>query len=251
MKRIMACVLTGILTLGCGTTVFGEEKLPARMQINGTEVQQPLYENKDHAQMVPVREVSDLLGYTVTWDARTRSVVVSDGTTSLAFAPDTDAYTIGDQTKQIGAAPELKDGVLYAPSRIFSLYFPVALQYNGPGNIVATDLKGQDVEKVTGSVVDGTMYTLIVRLEDGTLRIFTKENADVNLSQGLLIDSTVTVYYRSTDPKTAIKLVQQEENLEVIQPEATNGGGQAVGDSAVETEAVPQTQTNDGGALQG
>lgn len=208
MKKIMACVLAGVLTLGCGATAFGEEKTSAVMKVKDTVVEQPLYENKDHAQMVPVREVSSLLGYTVTWDAKTRSVVVSDGTTSLSFAPGTDAYTVGGVTEQIGAAPELKDGVLYAPSRIFSLYFPVALQYDGAGQIVATDLKADGVEQVTGTIVDATMYNLVLRQEDGMLRIFTKENADVNLSDGLLIDSLVTVYYSSTNPKAAIKLVQ-------------------------------------------
>lgn len=208
MKKIMACVLAGVLTLGCGVTAFGVEKTSAVMKVKDAVVEQPLYENKDHAQMVPVREVSSLLGYTVTWDAKTRSVVVSDGTTSLSFAPDTDAYTVGGVTEQIGAAPELKDGVLYAPSRIFSLYFPVALQYDGAGQIVATDLKADGVEQVTGTIVDATMYNLVLRQEDGMLRIFTKENADVNLSDGLLIDSLVTVYYSSANPKTAIKLVQ-------------------------------------------
>ena len=52
------------------------------------------------------------------------------------------------------------------------------------------------------------MYNLVLRQEDGMLRIFTKENADVNLSDGLLIDSLVTVYYSSANPKAAIKLVQ-------------------------------------------
>lgn len=215
MKRIMACVLAGVLTLGCGVTAFGVEKTSAVMKVKDTVVEQPLYENKDHAQMVPVREVSSLLGYTVSWDAKTRSVAVSDGTTSLSFAPGKDAYTIGGVTEQIGAAPELKDSVLYAPSRIFTLYFPVALQYDGAGQIVATDLNADGVEQVTGTIVDATMYNLVLRQEDGMLRIFTKENADVNLSDGLLVDSTVTVYYSSANPKAAIKLVQTKADAAV------------------------------------
>lgn len=215
MKRIMACVLAGVLTLGCGVTAFGVEKTSAVMKVKDTVVEQPLYENKDHAQMVPVREVSSLLGYTVSWDAKTRSVAVSDGTTSLSFAPGKDAYTIGGVTEQIGAAPELKDSVLYAPSRIFTLYFPVALQYDGAGQIVATDLNADGVEQVTGTIVDATMYNLVLRQEDGMLRIFTKENADVNLSDGLLVDSTVTVYYSSANPKAAIKLVQTKAEAAV------------------------------------
>lgn len=206
MKRMMAYMLAGVLTLGCGTTAFGEEKTSAVMKVKDTVVEQPLYENKDHAQMVPVREVSSLLGYTVTWDAKTRSVVVSDGTTSLSFAPGTDAYTVGGVTEQIGAAPELKDGVLYAPSRIFSLYFPVALQYDGAGQIVATDLKADGVEQVTGTVVEAAQYNLVLRLEDGTLRIFTKDQADMTRAGSLEPGSLVAVYYKSADPKTAIKL---------------------------------------------
>ena len=175
MKKIMACVLAGVLTLGCGATAFGEEKTSAVMKVKDAVVEQPLYENKDHAQMVPVREVSSLLGYTVTWDAKTRSVVVSDGTTSLSFAPGTDAYTVGGVTEQISAAPELKDGVLYAPSRIFSLYFPVALQYDGAGQIVATDLKADGVEQVTGTIVeseqDTDRFRFTFRSDAGTARI--------------------------------------------------------------------------------
>lgn len=209
MKKMAAYLLAGVLTLGCGTTAFGAEQVSTPMTVQDTAVTQPLYADAAGTRLVPVREVGDLLGYTVAWDKETRSVTVSDGTTTVAFAAGKDAYTVGDATKTLGAAPELIDGVQYAPVQLFSVCFPVAVQTKA-GQLVLTDLQTEGVEQVSGTIVDAAMYNLVLRLEDGTLRIFTKENADAYQSNGLLADSALTVYYQTANPKTAIKLVQAD-----------------------------------------
>ena len=214
MKRMMAYMLAGVLTLGCGTTAFGAEKISGTMMVQDTEVTQSLYADEWGTKLVPVREVGDILGYTVAWDKETRSVTLSDGTTTVGFASGKDAYLVEGETKSIGGAPELLDGVQYVPADLFSAFFPVAMQTKA-GQLVATDLNADGVEQVTGTIVDATMYNLVLRQEDGMLRIFTKENADVNLSDGLLVDSTVTVYYSSANPKAAIKLVQTKADAAV------------------------------------
>ena len=155
--------------------------------------------------MVPVREVGDILGYTVAWDKQTRSVTLSDGTTTVGFASGKDAYLVGGETKSIGGAPELMDGVQYVPADLFSAFFPVAMQTKA-GQLVFTDLTAEGVEQVTGTVVEAAQYNLVLRLEDGTLRIFTKDQADMTRAGSLEPDSLVEVYYKSADPKTAIKL---------------------------------------------
>lgn len=103
MKRMMAYMLAGILTLGCGTTAFGAEKISGTMMVQDTEVTQPLYADEWGTKLVPVREVGDILGYTVAWDKQTRSVTLSDGTTTVGFASGKDAYLVGGETKSIGA----------------------------------------------------------------------------------------------------------------------------------------------------
>ena len=62
------------------------------------------------------------------------------------------------------------------------------------------------MEQVTGTVVEAAQYNLVLRLEDGTLRIFTKDQADMTRAGSLEPGSLVEVYYKSADPKTAIKL---------------------------------------------
>ena len=54
-----------------------------------------------------------------------------------------------------------------------------------------------DAPLVTGEVVDGTMGSVRIRLEDGTEMNFDKQEASVNLEEGLLIGNQITVAYRS------------------------------------------------------
>ena len=154
---------------------------------------------------MPVREVGDILGYTVAWDKTTRSVTLSDGTTTVGFASGKDTYLVEGETKSIGCAPELLEGVQYVPADLFSAFFPVAMQTKA-GQLVFTDLTAEGVEQITGTVVEAAQYNLVMRLEDGTLRIFTKDQADMTRAGSLEPGSLVAVYYKSADPKTAIKL---------------------------------------------
>lgn len=207
MKKMTAYVLAGVLTLGCAATAFGAEKIAGTVTVRDTAVTQPLYGDALGTKLVPVREVSDLLGYTVAWDKTTRSVTVSDGSTTVGFAAGKDAYTVGGSTKTLGAAPELIDGVQYVPVEVFSAFFPVAIQTKA-GQTTLTDLKGADVEQISGTVVEAAQYNLVLRLADGTLRLFAKDQTDMTLAGSLEKDSPVTVYYNTADPKTALKLVQ-------------------------------------------
>jgi hypothetical protein len=59
--------------------------------------------------MVPVRAVSEALGYTVGWDDESRSVTVGDT-----------AFTIGEQILNLPVAAELKDGFTYVPLKFFT-----------------------------------------------------------------------------------------------------------------------------------
>ena len=53
-----------------------------------------------------------------------------------------------------------------------------------------------DAPTVTGEVVDGTMASVRIRLEDGTEMLFDKQEANVDLKDGLVIGNRITVAYR-------------------------------------------------------
>lgn len=206
MKRMMAYMLAGVLTLGYGTTAFAAEKISSTMMVQDTAVTQPLYADEWGTKLVPVREVGDILGYTVAWDKQTRSVTLSNGTTTVGFASGQDAYLVEGETKSIGCAPELVDGVQYVPADLFSAFFPVSMQTKA-GQLIFTDLTAEGVEQVTGTVVGAAQYNLVLRLSDGTLRIFAKDQADMTRAGSLEQGSLVAVYCKSADSKSALKIM--------------------------------------------
>ena len=53
-----------------------------------------------------------------------------------------------------------------------------------------------DAPTVTGEVVDGIMASVRIRLEDGTEMLFDKQEANVDLKDGLVIGNQITVAYR-------------------------------------------------------
>ena len=131
MRKATACILASMMAFTTGATAFGAdvmEKGDYTAQVNGTWVQQKIYENKDHAHMFPVREVGELLGYEVVWNRSARTVTVLDGDVSVSFAIGQDAYISDGETISLRAVPELKDGVSYVPSLFFSKFFPVEME---------------------------------------------------------------------------------------------------------------------------
>ncbi len=212
MKKYMAGSCAVLLCCSMGVTAWAsdQEKGDYHATVNGMPLTQPIYDNKDHAHMYPVRELGELLGYEVIWDKTARNATVTVGDISAVMTPNADTYTVNGEAVEMGAAAELQDGVLYAPSRIFTLYFPVAMQNVANEGVVITGLDAEGVETVTGTVKDAGNQTLVLTLADGTERSFSKEHADVNLAEGLLLGSEATVYFHTDMPQEAIKIVQPQ-----------------------------------------
>lgn len=104
------------------------EKLAYTAWVDGIAVKNPIYENNIHTHMYPVREIGELLGYTVTWDDKHRSVTVSNASVTASMTIGQDNYVVdGNKSYHLKADAELKDGIAYAPSLFFSNFFPVTI----------------------------------------------------------------------------------------------------------------------------
>lgn len=79
--------------------------------------------------MVPIRVVGEKLGYTITWDEKTKTVGLSDGTSKTSVQLGTDNYykaaengTTGMGAPiSLGAASYEEEGVSWAPAEMFNL----------------------------------------------------------------------------------------------------------------------------------
>ena len=70
---------------------------------------------KDNTTMVPLREVAEAAGFTVTWDAENRAVILNDGVYSLKIGEN--SYVKGKMMPlTLSAAPEIVNDLTYVPA---------------------------------------------------------------------------------------------------------------------------------------
>jgi len=74
------------------------------------------YLQEDYVVMVPLRAVVEALGYGVGWDDESKSAEL-DGQSVLTIGED--KYGFGDETLQLGTAPELLEGRTFVPLNFF------------------------------------------------------------------------------------------------------------------------------------
>lgn len=87
--------------------------------------------NKNGVVMVPLRRTAEALGYTVTWDAAARRTRVDMSIAYMYFTPGMKEYERIGKLKNIninylyefGAPPELIEGVLYVPAKVFTAFY--------------------------------------------------------------------------------------------------------------------------------
>ena len=74
---------------------------------------------KDNTTMVPLREVAEAAGFTVTWDAENRAVILNDGVYSLKIGKN--SYVKGKMMPlTLSAAPEIVNDLTYVPAEFFA-----------------------------------------------------------------------------------------------------------------------------------
>jgi len=76
----------------------------------------------DGAKMLPIRSISEKLGYTVTWNGENRSVLVSGENNALTIVlDDVNVTTTARNAQALAKAPALLDGLTYVTPDFFAL----------------------------------------------------------------------------------------------------------------------------------
>lgn len=78
-----------------------------------------IYRKDDNTLMLPLREIAETLGFTVTWDGDLKAVMLNDGMYSLKIGEN--EYVKGKMMPlQLNAAPEITDDLTYVPFEYFT-----------------------------------------------------------------------------------------------------------------------------------
>ncbi|MDF9413114.1 copper amine oxidase N-terminal domain-containing protein [Brevibacillus laterosporus] len=133
--------------------------------VNGKVVDQKLdvYANKQNVLMIPLRTISDQLGYKVTWNAETKSAELQKGAQWTAVVVGKDQYSVNKMYVQLGSAPESKAGVTYVPVTFFDkvLHQQVIVEEDGTIKI------GEQVQGVTKK---GSITNISIDEKDASLK---------------------------------------------------------------------------------
>jgi len=122
---------------------------PYNVIVNDQAIATAGFMNNDEHIMVPLREVSEALGFNVTWhqDKQSAEVSLTDSPIWTMVTPDVDQYTYNKMFLPLGASPVKIAGKLYVPASFFGEILRGQVAYEG--NQVNISFKNEDVKMLT------------------------------------------------------------------------------------------------------
>ncbi|WNR44506.1 copper amine oxidase N-terminal domain-containing protein [Paenibacillus roseipurpureus] len=132
--------------------------LDVTVQVNGTALTDLGFLGANGAEaMLPLRAVTESLGFKLTWHPETYSVDLVKGNVFTTVKTGEDRYTINKMFTELGTAPQLVDSKLYVPASFVKtiLHGSVATE----GNAVSVSLK-EEAKKVQSTGVITSIQTI-------------------------------------------------------------------------------------------
>jgi len=96
----------------------------------------PAVDNANAITMVPVRQYAEKLGYTLSWDGSTQSVILTKGDARFTITVGVNEYLVDNQMVPLESAPENQDGSVYVPVTFFTKVLGASYSVDMDGNIV-------------------------------------------------------------------------------------------------------------------
>ncbi|REE54742.1 copper amine oxidase-like protein [Paenibacillus taihuensis] len=117
---------------------------PSKIVVNGTTLTGAgkLFVNKDGFLMAPLRTLAVQLGYTLSWNTKTQSTELTKGAQWTSLTVGKDRYTYAKLAPfTLGAAPVVKDNLLYVPLTFFSQVLKAQVAYDQNAVTITADAK--------------------------------------------------------------------------------------------------------------
>ncbi|MDQ0192926.1 N-acetylmuramoyl-L-alanine amidase family protein [Paenibacillus wynnii] len=138
MKKFccMLLLLLFVLVLpesGHAAAVTGKIFLDGKELTAGQNVQ---VENVNSTVMVPLRMISQNLGYTVEWDQKSQMVTIGQQGKIIQLIVNQKSASVDDKTVLLTTAPLLKNSITFVPIRFISEQFGLAVAWDNTDKVV-------------------------------------------------------------------------------------------------------------------
>jgi len=193
----------GIAAIAFAATTVASHAAP-RVELNGQPLQTsvaPIVRNG--RTLVPMRDIFESLGATVNYNALTRGIVASRGTSTVNLQIGNRAASVNGQTVYLEQAPIVTSGSTLVPLRFVSEAMGARVAYNAPTQLVSISQSGSAVAGVrtisvpAGAVVPVNLDTEIssetARAGDTfTATVRSKTPGDSEFPAGTRLEGVVT-----------------------------------------------------------
>lgn len=162
MKKSLAILsLSSMLTTGAAYAATTEAIVPnmhakqiqptkthldVTVQVNGDASENGYLKSGAIEPMIPLRAVSESLGFTLTWNPDTFSVDLSKGNLFTTVKTGEDSYTINKMFTALGAAPELVNSKLYVPASFVAKILHASAVTEGNSVVISMKAEAKKVQ---------------------------------------------------------------------------------------------------------
>lgn len=219
-KNLKLNVLAGIISCIIFFSFIVANTATPKINIDGTflsiskETGVPYVENG--VTLVPLRVISENLGYKVDWSTSTKKITITNGTKTVVLTVGSKTATIDGKAVTLLKAPEVKNNRTYVPLRFIGETFGCDVVWESP--VVYISTKGKviipkpDAKPITDVLKPNSNLNLLIDTkgdENGQI-IVTESTLDkgINLSTPVVTGKgdafTITDMYWSSDRKVIL-----------------------------------------------
>lgn len=159
MKKVIIVILALFLII-LSTSFVDASEQPIKIIIDNQEITSDSLPIINSSRvLVPVRVISEELGYAVSWVSKTNTVYISKGNVSIKFIIGESKILVSGKSVQLDVASSIVNGRAYLPIRVVSESIGSSINWDGSTKSVIIDTKDNDEESNSSSEVSLSFST--------------------------------------------------------------------------------------------
>lgn len=161
MKKFLSFTLAVLLVFSCFGTLAMAEETPITVTINGVlltfDVQPQIVNDRT---LVPIRAISEYLGYQVGWTEANQQIDIKDAETAMVMHIGSTEYTVNEAQYTADVAPQIISDRTFVPLRLIGETFNAEVSWIAERRavVIKVDLSADVPFETTGSLVTGKDY---------------------------------------------------------------------------------------------
>lgn len=148
LKRLISIVLSVSLLLSMSTITLGVSQPKPSVVLNGNTIslEGEAYINEEGQIMCPLRELAEYLDYSITWDGKEQSIILSNDSKIIKLRIGESNITINKEDMKMNSIPVIKEGKTFVPVELFSKVLNLIVGWDNEQQILKINQPKENTE---------------------------------------------------------------------------------------------------------